>query len=129
MMRQISYRTAINAFAFTGLWFAIGGITLWSPIPGALGIAAPMFTAWLLLLFAMLALAGGMLTVAALNAAFPLEEKRQRPPAWTKQPRPVRSDSAQTPIWAPPARPAAPARPPAKASSESRGRTTGGRES
>ena len=70
-MRRISYRTAANAFIFTALWLLIGALTLWSPVPGALGIAGGMFTAWLLLFFAALALAGALLTMAALNAAFP----------------------------------------------------------
>lgn len=106
MLRQITYRTAINAFIFTSLWFAIGGIALWSPIPEALGIASPMFTAWLLLLFAILALAGGALTMAALNAAFPPSDRRDPPasPDARRAP-PVPVDRSKAPIWAPPARP------------------------
>ena len=70
-MRRISYRTAANTFIFTALWLLIGALMLWSPVPGALGIAGGMFTAWLLLFFAALASAGALLTIAAINAAFP----------------------------------------------------------
>ena len=106
MLRQITYRTAINAFIFTGLWLAIGGIVMWSPIPEALGISGPMFAAWLLLLFAMLALAGGALTMAALNTAFPPRDRNQPPqsPNARRAP-PVPVDRSKAPIWAPPARP------------------------
>lgn len=106
MLRQITYRTAFNAFIFTGLWFAIGGIVLWSPIPEALGIASPMFAAWLLLLFAILALAGGALTMAAINTAFP-PGGGNAPPARPEARRapPVPADRSKAPIWAPPARP------------------------
>lgn len=106
MLRQITYRTAFNAFVFTGLWFAIGGLALWSPIPEALGIAGAMFAAWLLLLFAMLALAGGALTMAALNTAFPPGDRGQPPasPGARRAP-PVPADRGKAPIWAPPARP------------------------
>jgi hypothetical protein len=71
MIRSVTYRHAINAFLFTGLWFVLGAIVLWSPIPGALGIGRAMFGAWLLLFFAALAVSGFILTFSALNGAFP----------------------------------------------------------
>ena len=106
MLRQITYRTALNGFIFTGLWLVIGGVVLWSPIPGALGIGGALFTAWLLLFFAILALAGAMLTAAALNAAFPPASGTPQPPSrpQRRQAQRVRRPDG-TPLWAPPARP------------------------
>ena len=104
MLRRINYRTAANAFIFTALWFVIGAIALWSPVPGALGIAGEMFAAWLVLFFVIMSAAGSLLTVAALNAAFPPQ------PAAPPRDRamPARSPlqggpSAGAPMWAPPA--------------------------
>ncbi len=97
MLRRINYRHAANAFVFTALWFVIGAVALWSPIPGALGIAGGMFAAWLVLLFIVLAVAGSVLTVAALNAAFP--SPLAAPPI--SRAMPERSPGA--PMWAPPA--------------------------
>jgi hypothetical protein len=70
-IRRIDYRLATNAFIFTGLWFVIGAILLWSPAPGALGIGGELFAVWLVLFFVMLAASGSFLTAASLNAAFP----------------------------------------------------------
>jgi hypothetical protein len=67
--RQITYRTAANLFLFLGLWFAIGGIALLSPIPGALGIGRDLFSVWLILFFIIMAVAGGALVAASVNAA------------------------------------------------------------
>ncbi len=71
MLRAIGYRAAITSFVFTGLWFVLGLLLLSTPAPGALGIAGGMFTAWLLLFFAILALAGLTLLIAAINGVFP----------------------------------------------------------
>lgn len=71
MLRRVDYRIAINLFVFTALWFFIGAIVLWSPLPGALGIGSGLFVMWVLLFFGVLAVAGGALTLAALNVAFP----------------------------------------------------------
>jgi len=97
MLRRINYRHATNAFVFTALWFVIGAIALWSPAPGALGIAGGMFAVWLVLLFIILAVAGSVLTVAALNAAFPPQ------PAVPPHSRAMPARSHGTPMWAPPA--------------------------
>lgn len=67
----MDYSIAINLFVFTALWFFIGAIVLWSPLPGALGIGSGLFVMWLLLFFGVLAVAGGALTLAAFNVAFP----------------------------------------------------------
>ena len=96
MLRRINYRHAINAFVFTALWFAIGAIVLWSPVPGALGIAGEMFAAWLVLFFVIMSAAGSLLTVAALNAAFPPQ------PAAPPRDRAMPARSTGAPIWAPP---------------------------
>jgi hypothetical protein len=103
MLRRIDYRTAANAFIFTGLWFAIGAIILWSPLPDALGIGGPMFGAWLILFFLALMVAGSLLTVAALNAAFP-PHPAPPPPGRIA---PARTSTASAPRWAPPANPRA----------------------
>ncbi len=71
MLRRVDYRIAINLFVFTGLWFVIGAIVLWSPVPDALGIGGGLFVMWLLLFFGVLAVAGSALTLAAINVAFP----------------------------------------------------------
>lgn len=97
MLRRIDYRHAINAFVFTALWFLIGAIATWSPVPGALGIAGEMFAAWLMLFFLILAVAGSLLTVAALNAAFPPQ------PGAPRRGRAMPARPTATPMWAPPA--------------------------
>jgi hypothetical protein len=76
MLRRITYRTAATAFVFTGLWFVLGLMALWSPVPGALGIRGQMSVAWLLLSFVILGGSGAMLTVAALNGIFPAGQPR-----------------------------------------------------
>jgi hypothetical protein len=96
MLRSVTYRQAFNAFLFTGLWFVLGAVVLWSPVPGALGIGGAMFGAWLLLFFGALGVSGLLLTAAALNGAFPPRSSR-----------PERRRSAQAarrpgdPMWAP----------------------------
>jgi hypothetical protein len=111
MFRRITHRTALNAFVFTGLWLLIGALLLWSPLPGALGIGGPLFAAWLLLFFLLLAVSGSLLTLAALNAAFP-PRSMPRP-----QRRRMPARAAGGPLWAPP--PARPSREPGNASRES----------
>ena len=96
MLRRINYRHAATAFVFTALWFVIGAIVLWSPMPGALGIAGEMFAAWLVLFFVIMSVAGSLLTVAALNAAFPPQ------PAAPPRDRAMPARSTGAPIWAPP---------------------------
>jgi|SRR5690348_6790997 hypothetical protein len=70
-MRSVTYRTAAFAFIFTSLWFIIGLLLLWSPIPAALGIHSEMLVAWLLLFFLILAGSGVTLILASINGAFP----------------------------------------------------------
>jgi hypothetical protein len=100
-LRAITYRVAINAFVFSGLWFVIGAILLWTPLPGSMGIAGPLFAAWLVLFFLILAVSGSLLTIAALNAAFPARAKEPRRPVPTR---------TSTTMWAPPAAPRTPSR-------------------
>ena len=95
MLRSISYPYAVNAFIFTALWFLIGAIVLWSPLPGALGIGGEMFGAWVVLFFLLLAVAGSLLTIAALNAAFP--PHTGAPPRGRALP----SRTTSAPWWAP----------------------------
>jgi hypothetical protein len=134
MIRRITYRAAATAFVFTGLWFVIGLVLLWSPIPAALGIGGPMFVAWLLLFLVILAGSGAMLTLAAFNGVFPPAERPQprrpapassvspvaeafrtpdgKPLPWTSSPlpeRPARRASTTTAV-----RPRSPGRPPAQ---------------
>ncbi len=134
MIRRISYRSAATAFVFTGLWFVIGLVLLWSPIPSALGIGGPMLVAWLLLFLVILAGSGAMLTIASFNGIFPPAERPQprratpappvsplaeafrtpdgKPLPWTSSPlpeRPARRASTTTAI-----RPRSPDRPPAQ---------------
>jgi hypothetical protein len=101
-VRAITYRLAGTAFVFAALWFVIGAIVLWSPLPGSMGIAGPMFAAWFVLFFLALAIAGSLLTIAALNAAFPSRGTATR--ARSTQTRP----SSTT--WAPPSAPRTPSR-------------------
>jgi hypothetical protein len=77
MIRRISYRSAATAFVFTGLWFVLGLLLLWSPIPSALGIRGQMLVAWLLLFLMILAGSGAMLTLASINSIFPQSERPQ----------------------------------------------------
>ncbi len=63
-------------FVFTALWFVIGFVVLQTPIPAALGIHSAMLVAWLLLFFAILALSGATLTLAAINGIFPPRGRR-----------------------------------------------------
>ena len=92
-LRRITHRLAVNAFIFTGLWFIIGAIVLWSPLPGALGIGGQMFAAWLILFFLILAVSGSLLTAAALNAAFPPQ------PPLPPRGRTVPARDPRAPMW------------------------------
>jgi hypothetical protein len=94
MMRRVSYRTAFNAFVFTGLWLVLGGLVALSPAPRALGIDYGFFAAYVILFFVLLALSGVVLTLAAINTAFPAQ--RSRPPA---RPKATRETSAAPPPW------------------------------
>ena len=76
-MRRLRYRHAAISLVFTSLWFVLGFILLWSPIPGALHIHSMMLGAWLLLFFAMLAISGLVLMAASFNGAFPPGGRRQ----------------------------------------------------
>jgi hypothetical protein len=78
MIRRITYRSAATAFVFTGLWFVLGLLLLWSPIPGSLGIRGQMLVAWLLLFLLIMATAGAMLTLASFNGIFPPAERASR---------------------------------------------------
>jgi hypothetical protein len=102
MLRRIGYRAAGNAFMFTALWFALGLVLLWSPVPGALGIGGDFFVVWLLLFLGILALAGLTLCIAAVNGIFPPN---------------VRAPRGAESLWAAPQTDAAPARRAAAASS------------
>jgi hypothetical protein len=106
-IRRINYRFAVNAFIFTALWFLIGAVLLWSPIPGALGIDNELFAVWLVLFFLALAGSGSLLTIASLNAVFP---PGQRVPPASTQPAPAErpapaarpaSRAAAPTMWAP----------------------------
>ena len=82
MIRRISYRSAATAFVFAGLWFVLGLLLLWSPIPSALGIRGQLLVAWLLLFLLILAGSGAMLTVASINGILPQSERpKPRRPA------------------------------------------------
>jgi hypothetical protein len=107
MFRRVSYRTAVTAFVFTGLWFMLGLMLLFTPIPGALGIRGEMFVAWLMLFFATLALSGLTLVIAAINGIFP---------------RNVRAPSAAEALWGAPQleNPSMPRRPASRSSAQSR---------
>ena len=109
MIRRVDYRIATNLLVFTALWFAIGAIVLWSPIPGALGVDDGMFAAWLILFFMLMAAGGASLTLAAVNAAFP--PGGQPEPAATARdtthaaptataPQPAQPVSVPQPLWA-----------------------------
>jgi hypothetical protein len=77
-MRRVTYRLAATAFVFLGLWFVLGFLVLSSSIPGALGIAPRLFVVWLLLLFLIMGVAGGLLAAAAYNGLFPPDRPRLR---------------------------------------------------
>jgi hypothetical protein len=132
MMRRVTYRSALTAFVFTGLWFVLGLLLLWSPIPGSLGIRAEMLVAWLMLFLLIMASAGATLTLASYNDMFPPDEEPApkrlaapvaaipadpavtpdgRPLPWTESPlptRPARRTSATTSTAARPSRPDSP---------------------
>ena len=77
-MRRLRYRHAAIALVFTCLWFVLGFLLLWSPLPGALHIHSMLLAAWLLLFFAMLAISGAVMMFASFNGAFPPGGARRR---------------------------------------------------
>jgi hypothetical protein len=77
MLRHITYRQAAIALVFTSLWFVLGFLLLWSPVPGALGIHFMLLEAWLLLFFALLGLSGAILAAASVNGIFPPRAPKQ----------------------------------------------------
>lgn len=77
-MRRFRYRHAAIALVFTSLWFVLGFLLLWSPVPGALHIHSMLLAAWLLLFFAMLAISGGVMMAASFNGIFPPGGPRRR---------------------------------------------------
>ena len=101
MMRRISYRSAVTAFVFTGLWFVLGLLLLWTPIPSALGIRGQMLVSWLLLFLVILAGSGAMLTLASFNGIFPPPERPVRPRAIA----PPQTASAPEPMVTPDGKP------------------------
>ena len=93
MIRRVSYRSAVTAFVFAGLWFVLGLLLLWSPVPGALGIRGNMTMAWLLLFLVIFAGAGATLTLASYNGIFPSDDA----PAPTPQPQEQQPEPLVTP--------------------------------
>ena len=77
VLRSVRYRQAAIAFVFTSLWFVLGFLLLWSPLPRALGIHSMMLAAWLLFFFVLLAIDGVVLMLASLNSAFPPSGRRR----------------------------------------------------
>ncbi len=94
VLRSVRYRQAAIAFVFTSLWFVLGFLLLWSPLPGALRIHSMMLAAWLLFFFVMLAFDGIVLMLASVNSAFPPASRRRArlpgaaaaPPAGARRP-------------------------------------------
>ena len=70
-MRRVDYRTAVYGFLIAFFWLVLGAILLCSPVPRALDIAWQFFAVWMVLFFLIAGVAGALLTVAALNGAFP----------------------------------------------------------
>jgi hypothetical protein len=99
MIRRISYRSAATAFVFTGLWFVLGLLLLWSPIPSALGIRGHMFVAWLALFLLILAGSGAMLTMASINGIFPPDDRPQPPPKRAPAATATRTADGQPQPW------------------------------
>ena len=81
-MRRLSYRNAMYAFVFVGLWTVLGFLFLMTPIPGALGIGGQLISAWILIDILAFGVSGAMLAVAAFNGIFPpVESAPARKPA------------------------------------------------
>jgi len=96
-VRRLRYRHAAIALVFTSLWFVLGFILLWSPVPGALHIHSMMLSAWLLLFFAMLAISGLVLMLASFNGAFPAGGARRKRPAGARVPQAQARPAGQRP--------------------------------
>lgn len=81
-MRRLSYKHALTALFFSGVWFVAGFLFMLSPIPNALGIGGELFQAWLVIFLIAMAIGGSMLTMAAFNGLFPpVVKPPQRRPA------------------------------------------------
>ena len=89
MLRRIGYRQAAVAFVFTSLWFVLGFLLIWSPVPGALGIHATLLALWILFFFGLLALSGAVLIAASINATFPPASRRRARAGAQPQPAPA----------------------------------------
>ncbi len=104
-MRRLTYRHALTAFFFAGSWFVLGVLLLLSPLPGALGIVADLFQAWLLLFFLALGISGAMLTMAACNGIFPpvlRPPTNRRPPSKRPETAPASAPDATGKAWSQP---------------------------
>ncbi len=97
MIRRISYRTVVTAFVFTALWFVLGLLLLWSPIPSALGIRGQMLVSWLVLFLVILAGSGALLTIASFNGVFPPPERSERMRAIAQPQTPAAPEPMVTP--------------------------------
>jgi len=106
-MRRLTYRHAIYAFAFTGLWVVLGLLFLLTPLPDALGIAGQFISVWLVMIFITMGISGLLLTLAAVNGIFP---PVARAPARAMSSRPAHSDAASK-AWTQPVSPGLPSRP------------------
>ena len=100
MIRRVSYRFAVTAFVFAGLWFVLGLLLLWSPIPGALGIRGSLVLAWLFLFLVIFAGAGATLTLASYNGIFPPDDApAPRPQPQVHQPEPLVTPDGRPMPW------------------------------
>jgi hypothetical protein len=77
MLRRVTYRQAAIALVFTSLWFVLGFLLLWSPVPGALRIHSMLFAVWLLLFFVLLGFDGATMMLASMNGLFPPRAPRR----------------------------------------------------
>ncbi len=99
MIRRVSYRSAVTAFVFAGLWFVLGLLLLWSPVPGALGIRGNMTMAWLFLFLVILAGAGATLTLASYNGIFPPDDAPAPVAQAPVQPKPLVTPDGKPMPW------------------------------
>ncbi len=109
---------------FAGLWFVLGLLLLWSPIPGALGIRSELLMAWLLLFLLVLAGSGAMLTLASYNGMLPPDDApapRAQPSAQTE---PLVTADGKPMPWTQSPLPARPARRTANTTTTIRSRTS-----
>ena len=113
MIRRVSYRSAVTAFVFAGLWFVLGLLLLWSPIPGALGIRGNLVLAWLFLFLVIFAGAGATLTLASYNGIFPPDEAPAPVAQTPAQPEPLVTPDGKPMPWTQSPLPSRPAKRPA----------------